>query len=186
MILTGPETAAQIEAGRITIDPFDENCVSPNSVDFHLGSDIGWYRRRWWGGSTLDCRRPNPFVRAEIPEEGMVLRPGRIYLASTREVMGSTHFVPIIRARSSIARLGLFVHCTADLIDIGSINRWTLQLHAVQPVRIYPGLRIGQVTFWVPRGHIVPYRGKYQGSMQAEPSQIWRDFTKEQAHAATP
>jgi dCTP deaminase len=177
VILTGPEIRAEVEAGRITIDPFSGSFLSPNSYDFHLGTDIGWYSRR-----TLDCRKENPFTRAVIPAGGMVLRPSRIYLASTREVMGSGHFVPIIRARSSVARLGLFIHCTADLIDIGSVNRWTLQLHAVQPVRIYPGLRIGQVTFWVPRGRIVLYQGKYQGSMRAEPSQIWRDFQKEEGH----
>lgn len=76
------------------------------------------------------------------------------------------------------------MHCTADLIDIGSVNRWTLQLHAVQPVRIYPGLRIGQVTFWVPKGDIVTYSGKYQGSMRAEPSQVWRDFNNEEGARA--
>ncbi|MFD7644664.1 dCTP deaminase [Kitasatospora sp. NPDC059795] len=181
MILTGPRIAEEVEAGRISISPFDPSFLSPNSYDFHLSSDIGWYRRRWWGGRTLDCRRPNPFTRSTIPEEGMVLRPGRIYLASTAETMGSEHFVPIIRARSSTARTGLFVHCTADLIDLGSINRWTLQLHAVQPVRVYPGQRIGQVTFWLPTGRIQLYRGKYQGSTLPEPSQLWRDFRKEDA-----
>ncbi|GLW58731.1 dCTP deaminase [Kitasatospora phosalacinea] len=184
MILTGPQIGAEVEEGRITISPFDTSLLSPNSYDFHLSSDIGWYRRRWWGGRTLDCRRPNRFTRSTIPEEGMVLRPGRIYLASTAETIGSEHFVPIIRARSSTARTGLFVHCTADLIDLGSLGRLTLQLHAVQPVRVYPGQRIGQVTFWVPTGRRELYRGKYQGSTLPEPSQIWRDFREEDCRGA--
>lgn len=111
-----------------------------------------------------------------MPDEGIVLQPGRIYLGHTLEVMGSDHYVPIIRGRSSVARLGLFVHVTADLIDIGSHNQWTLQFHAVQPVRIYPGMRIGQVTFWHPDGKIELYRGKYQGSMGPRGSEVHRDF----------
>ena len=75
--------------------------------------------------------------------------------------MGSKHFVPIIRGRSSVGRLGIFINITADLIDIGSINQWTLQLHAIAPVRVYPGMLIGQVTFWVPEGPIDLYTGKY-------------------------
>ncbi|MFT7835891.1 hypothetical protein Q5530_07050 [Saccharothrix sp. BKS2] len=105
---------------------------------------------------------------------------GRIYLAGTAERMGSEHYVPIIRARSSIARLGLFIHVTADLIDIGSINNWTLQLHAVQPVRVYPGMRIGQVTCWSVEGEIELYRGKYQHSRRPMPSMIHRDFSDEE------
>lgn len=174
MILTGPEIAHQVKRGDITIAPFDQECVSPNSYDFHLSRDLCWYT-----DEVLDCRRENPAIRARIPDEGVVLFPGRIYLASTAEKMGSERFVPIIRARSSIARLGLFVHVTADLIDIGSINHWTLQLHAVQPVRVYPGMRIGQVTFWVTRGEIVLYTGKYQGSTLPMPSLVHRDLSGE-------
>jgi dCTP deaminase len=94
----------------------------------------------------------------------MVLQPGKVYLGHTSEVMGSESFVPIIKGKSSTARLGLFVHMTADLIDIGSINQWTLQLHPVMPVRVYPKMRIGQVTFWVPVGEITLYSGKYKGT----------------------
>lgn len=171
MILTGPEIARQVQADRIHIHPFDEGMLSPNSYDFRLSGQLGWYAEK-----VLDARRPNAFVEGSIPPDGMTLQPGRIYLASTAETMGSEHYVPIIRARSSIARLGLFVHVTADLIDIGSINRWTLQLHAVQPVRVYPGMRIGQVTFWRTEGKIDLYRGKYQHSTRPMPSLAYRDF----------
>jgi dCTP deaminase len=72
--------------------------------------------------------------------------------------------------------MGLFVHVTADLIDIGSHNQWTLQLHAVQPLRIFTNMLIGQVTFWAVQGEISLYEGKYQGSMGPRPSEIYRDF----------
>ncbi|MEV6379033.1 dCTP deaminase [Streptomyces sp. NPDC051773] len=171
MILTGPEIAARVKTGAIQIAPYDEQRIQPNSYDFHLGERIGWYT-----SEVLDCARENPFEEHAIPGDGMVLEPDRIYLASTREKIGSDSYVPIIRARSSIARLGLFVHCTADLIDIGSFGQLTLQLHAVQRVQIYPGLLVGQVTFWVPQGEIVLYDGKYQGSEGPRPSLVQHDF----------
>ncbi|MFE7133538.1 dCTP deaminase [Streptomyces sp. NPDC057638] len=170
MILTGPEIQARVASGEITLRPFDPALLSPNSYDLHL-DDIGWYREK-----VLDCARDNPFERHTIPPEGLVLSPGRIYLAATAETIGSDHVVPIVRARSSIARLGLFVHVTADLIDLGSHGRLTLQLHAVQPVRVYPGLRIAQITFWTTVGAVRLYDGKYQGSERAMPSQSHRDF----------
>ena len=72
--------------------------------------------------------------------------------------------------------MGLFIHITADLIDIGSYNEWTLQLHAVQPVKVYPNMLIGQVTFWKVQGEIKLYNGKYQGSKGPYESQIYKDF----------
>ena len=69
-----------------------------------------------------------------VPSAGSGTLP--VTNSTTEEVMGSDRFVPIIHGRSSTARMGLFVHITADLIDIGSYNQWTLQLHAVQPVRM--------------------------------------------------
>lgn len=112
----------------------------------------------------------------EIPTEGYILEPEILYLGHTEEMMGSNWYVPIIRGRSSIGRIGLFIHITADLIDIGSINQWTLQLHCVQPIRIYAGMLIGQVTFWHVDGEITLYQGKYQGSRGPMASQIHKDF----------
>lgn len=171
MILTGPEIWRQVKSGRIEIDPFEPDRLSPNSYDFLLSDEICWYAEQ-----VLDRRRENKAVYSRIPPEGMVLVPGTIYLGSTMERMGSEHYVPIIRARSSVARLGLFVHVTADLIDIGSINHWTLQLHAVQPVRIYPRMRIGQVTFWCTMGEVKLYQGKYRDSIGPMPSLIHQDL----------
>lgn len=158
MILTGSAIVEAVEAGRIVIDPFDLDQVGPNSYDFRLGD-----RCRMYCNSTLDAAIDNPTSELEIGENGILLDPARIYLFNTVEVMGSTHYVPIIRGRSSTGRLGIFIDITADLIDIGSINQWTLQLHAVQPIRVYPGMLVGQVTFWCVHGEIVLYSGKYEG-----------------------
>jgi len=70
-----------------------------------------------------------------------------------------------------------FINITADLIDIGSINQLTLQLNAVQPVTIYPGMQIGQVTFWVPCGEIKKYDGKYKNAKGPVASKMHLDFS---------
>jgi dCTP deaminase len=156
MILTGDELERQVSDGRIVIDPFVPSQINPNSYDFTLGS-----RLRTYVADTLDSRKENDTVEQLIPPEGVVLAPNKIFLVNTAERIGSDYYVPIIRGRSSIGRMGLFVHITADIIDLGSINQLTLQLHSVVPVRIYPGMLIGQVTFWVPIGKIALYDGKY-------------------------
>lgn len=171
MILTGSKIISEHRAGKIIIQPFDIKQTNPNSYDFRLGNKVMVYREK-----VLDTKVKNETEIITIPQNGLVLEPGRLYLGHTAEVMGSEYYVPIIRGRSSTGRLGLFVHITADLIDIGSVNQWTLQMHAVQPVRVYPGMLIGQVTFWQPTGKIRIYDGKYQGSRGPVASQIYKDF----------
>ena len=171
MILTGSEIVKQIKNGKIEINPFNIEQINPNSYNFRLGDKIKYYVNK-----ILDPKIKQEVEEIEIRPEGYVLKPDKIYLGHTLEVMGSDYYVPIIRGRSSTARLGLFIHVTADIIDIGSHNQWTLQLHAVQPVKVYPGMLIGQVTFWKVFGEIVLYKGKYQGSMGPYESQIYKDF----------
>lgn len=180
MILTGPEIERQVRLGGIFVDPYDPDQVRPNSYDFRLGNLLCGYE-----ADLLDARVENRTWRREIPEEGVVLERGKIYLGHSVETIGSEQFVPIIRARSSVARLGLFIHVTADLIDIGYIGQWTLQLHAVQPVRVYPGMLIGQVTFWKVRGAIRLYDGKYQAGRGPQASKSYADFQRADASAVT-
>jgi dCTP deaminase len=151
--------------------PFNRSQLNPNSYNFTLGKTIKIYKKY-----ILDPKIDNEVETLEIPENGLVLNPKRLYLGHTEEIMGSNYYVPIIRGRSSTGRLGLFVHITSDLIDIGSINQWTLMLHAVQKTIIYPRMLIGQVTFWKVIGKIKLYSGKYQGSRGPTPSQIYKDF----------
>src|SRR5688572_508957 len=132
MILTGLKIAEEVKNGNIIIDPFDHNQINPNSYNFRLGKTIKVYKNK-----VLDPKKENETRTITIPEEGLLLKPNILYLAHTKEKMGSEKYVPVIRGRSSTGRLGLFVHITADLIDIGSINQWTLMLHAVQDLIIY-------------------------------------------------
>jgi len=172
MILTGKEIERQVNIGRIQITPFSKEQINPNSYDFRLGDTLLIYN-----DEILDPKKEQETTEIRIGKEGYVLSTDKIYLGFTREIMGSDYYVPIIRAKSSIARMGLFIHITADLIDIGSHNQWTLQLHAVQPVVIYPDMLIGQVTFWTVEGEICLYNGKYQGALGAKPSLIFNDFS---------
>ena len=171
MILTGPKIKEEYTNGTITIAPFNEKYVNPNSYDFCLGNTLVVYKNK-----ELDSKVPNETETIIIPEEGMVLQPDTLYLGHTIEIMGSDIYVPILRGKSSTGRMGLFVHITADLIDIGFKGRFTLMMHAVQPLRIYPGMRIGQVTFWQATGNVNLYSGKYQGSSLPAASQVYKDF----------
>lgn len=159
MILTGTEIMRQVELGAITISPFDRKKINPNSYDFCLGGDLLVYRRK-----ILDAKKANATRQIHIDTAGVELSPERIYLGHTVEHFATDQFVPIFFAKSSIARLGLFIHVTANLIDIGHRGQWTLHLHAVQPLRIYPGMLIGQATFWRTEGDVRLYSGKYQDS----------------------
>ncbi|MFI8631245.1 dCTP deaminase domain-containing protein [Microbacterium sp. NPDC077663] len=156
MILTGPQITRCVADGTITIDPFDPASVNPNSYNYRLGDTLLVSR-----DEVFDAARSPTWKEFEIPEEGFTLRAGRLYLASTLETIGSSEYVTSLIGRSSLGRLGLFLQVTADLGHVGAVHRWTLELHAVQPLRIYRGMRIGQVSFWESRGSVLRYVGRY-------------------------
>lgn len=176
MILTGPAIRTAVENVDIVIDPFDPSQLGPNAYDFRLGERCIAYSEL-----VLDAARPNRTEAIPFGVDGLLLDPSRIRLFNTFERMGSRRFVPIIRGRSSVGRLGIFIDITADLIDLGSINRWTLQLHVVQPVRVYPGMLIGQVTFWATTGDVVLYSGKYARYESPVASLSYLDFDRRDA-----
>lgn len=171
MILTGTEILKNVNEKKITIEQFNVAQLNPNSYNFTLGDKLLVYENH-----ILDVKKENKTRELSIPQEGVVLSPGTVYLGYTNEIIGSDFFVPIIRGRSSIGRLGLFVNITSDLIDIGSINQFTLQLTAVQPVIVYPNMQIGQVTFWIPSGEIKKYSGKYKDARGPVASRAHLDF----------
>lgn len=124
----------------------------------------------------LDAKKKIKTKTIEIPNDGMILEPNKLYLGCTKEIIGSDYYVPIITGRSSTGRLGLFVQITSDLVDIGFKGKLTLQFCATQPVKIYKGMKIGQVMFWKVFGEADLYKGKYQNSEEPRQSEIWRDF----------
>lgn len=171
MILTGSEIAKRVESGEIVISPFRPENVNPNSYNFTISPELRVYEK-----GVIDVKAEKPSKIITIGKDGYVLKPSQLYLASTVEVMGSRHFVPTYAARSSIARLGMFINLSAPLGDIGFIGQWTLQLFSLNSIRIYAGMNIGQMMFWQVQGRIELYNGKYQGAQGALSSQIFRDF----------
>lgn len=171
MILTGNEIQKQVKKGRIILTPFNKQNITTNSYDLTLGDSYIKYTCK-----IIDPARKNKYVLKKIPKTGLLLKKGDFILGHSVEKLGSKHYVPIIHARSSIARMGLFVHVTADLIDIGSIGNVTFQLYATLPIKIYSLMTIGQVSFWVPKGKIKLYKGKYQDSIGPRASEIHKDF----------
>ena len=171
MILTGNEIENQVKLGRIKIEKFDPKYVSTNSYDLVLGNKILTYT-----GDLLDPKIDNNHLICNIPSEGLQMKPGDFILGETAVAIGSDNYVGIIHAKSGIARLGLFVHVTADLLDIGYYGKLTFQLYATLPLVIYPGMPVGQITFWVPRGEIVLYNGKYQNGLGPQSSKVYLDL----------
>ena len=155
MILTKDQIIQEVNRKTITIDPFDRACLNPNSYNYRLGDKICEAPLQ----TTRELALPN--IATSLTSEGMKLIPGRVYLAHTAEVIGSKKFVTSLIGRSSVGRLGLFVQLSADLGNLGSAHCWTLELACVQPTIVYPGMVIGQVSFWVPVGDIVEYDGRY-------------------------
>jgi|SRR3989344_1249109 len=147
MILTGSQIIEEVCNGSICLDPFEESSVNPNSYNYRLG--------RVLMEITYDVSDIKAFPiqnKLTIPDKGYLLQPNKLYLGVTYETIGSSNYVPSLIGRSSLGRLGLFLQITADLGHIGTCHKWTLELTVVQPLKVYPKMKIGQVSFWVPEG----------------------------------
>lgn len=153
MILTGNKIKEEFKAGNIVIKPFSEDQINPNSYNYRLGSTIKVF-------SGFDDKKSS-FEEIVIPEEGYVLEPGKMYLATTKEVIGSSKYAMSLIGRSSMGRYGLFLQVSANLGHTTSEHKWTLEIVATLPIRLYPGMIIGQVSFWDNYGSFEEYSGKY-------------------------
>lgn len=172
MILTGNEIKMQATAGNIYIEDFSPDRLGPNSYNLRLAPELLMYTE-----AILDPKARNRTREIEIPAEGYILRPGKLYLAKTMERTTTRNLVPMLVGRSSIGRLGIFVHVTAGFGDIGFDGNWTLELTCVEPVRVYPGMEICQIYYQTIVGQILEeYRGKYQGSRDIVESRIYKEF----------
>jgi len=171
MILSGDEIVRHL--GRdIVIDPFAESRLNPNSYNLTLHDELLVYEE-----VVLDMREPNRTRRLRIPQEGLVMTPQRLYLGRTVERTETHNFVPMIEGRSSIGRLGLFVHVTAGFGDVGFCGYWTLEMFAIQPIRIYPGVPICQIFYHQIAGDITEYASnKYQHNRDIQPSLFYKEL----------
>ncbi len=177
MIISDSKILENIENKRIVITPFDRKNLGSNSYDVHLGNKLGGYV-----DNVIDAKLHNKIKLWEIPEEGFVLRPGNLYLGSTLEYTETYDHIPFIDGKSSTGRLGIDIHATAGKGDVGFKGYWTLEISSTKPVRIYAGMPIGQLIFYVIEGVVInPYdkkeNAKYadQGKDPVE-SMMWKNF----------
>ncbi|MCB1326564.1 MAG: dCTP deaminase [Spirochaetales bacterium] len=171
MILSGSEIKKRMGTD-IKIEPYDEEFLNPNSYNLRLHNELVIYTNR-----QLDMKTPNPTSQIIIPEDGYLLEPGRLYLGRTLEYTETHNLVPMLEGRSSVGRLGMFVHVTAGFGDVGFKGYWTLEISTIQPIRIYPGVEICQIFYHTVAGEIVEYRSnKYQNNAGIQPSLLYKDF----------
>ena len=151
MVLSDRDIRAEIEAGRIVIDPFTPDAIQPSSVDLHLDRRFRVFR---------NSRYPYIDVRADQPEltelveiggdDPFILHPGEFVLGSTFELVALPNdLVARLEGKSSLGRLGLLIHSTAGYVDPGWEGNLTLELSNVAnlPITLYDGMKIGQISF---------------------------------------
>ncbi len=172
-ILTKQKILESINNGDIRISPFNEKQLNPGSYDIRLGRNVKVYKDWAHGTSTkrghqrvIDIKREPETIESVMDEDGLVLYPGCFYLMHTEERVYARNFVPVIDGKSSIGRLGLKVHATAGLGDCGFDGQYTLEVEVAGPLKVYPGIRIGQIRFFETVGEIEDYRltGHYVGN----------------------
>ena len=175
MILSGREIVRHM--GReIVIEPFDPKRVNPNSYNLSLANELLVYDE-----TVLDMKKPNTAHRIEIPEEGLLLEPNRLYLGRTNEYTKTDRYVPMLEGRSSVGRLGLFIHVTAGFGDVGFAGYWTLEMFCIHPIVIYPNVEICQIYYHTIQGEYTKYdSGKYQNNTGVQPSMLYKDFLKKE------
>lgn len=171
----------EIAKGHIKIDPYNEANLNPNSYNVTLSNELLIYTC-----GVIDMKKDNPYTIITMPEKGFEIEPGLLYLGRTVE-RTECHGVHVsIDGRSSVGRLGVNVHCTAGFGDNHFKGYWTFEIFCIQPVIIYPFVKISQIYFQDycgAEGEDVyteeeGYKGKYQDNNGVESSKMWMEFLK--------
>jgi dCTP deaminase len=171
MILSGKEIRKKL-GNEIIIEPFNEKQLNPNSYNLRLHNKLLVYDEL-----ILDMKKENKVKEIIIPEEGLILETGKLYLGRTLEYTETDKYVPMLEGRSSIGRLGLFIHVTAGFGDVGFCGFWTLEIFCVQPIKIYPNVELCQIYYHSIEGEYDKYSsGKYQHNEEVQPSLLYKDF----------
>ncbi|MGH9263015.1 MAG: dCTP deaminase [Acidimicrobiales bacterium] len=186
MILSDRTIREELAAGRIGIDPLDESCIQPSSVDLRLDKLFRVFLNHTM--PVIDVRKDLSDLTREVEidqGDAFILHPGEFVLGSTFEKISlPDDLVARIEGKSSLGRLGLLIHSTAGFIDAGFSGHITLELSNVAnlPITLYPGMKIGQVSFLrMTTPADVPYGSskvgsKYQGQRGPTPSRYWENF----------
>ncbi|SCY98403.1 dCTP deaminase [Alkaliphilus peptidifermentans] len=171
MILSGKEIEKKI-GKEICIEPFNKSQLNSNSYNLKLHNELLVYEE-----PVLDMKKENKAKKIVIPPEGLLLETGRLYLGRTLEHTTTDGYVPMLEGRSSIGRLGLFVHVTAGFGDVGFSGFWTLEMFCVHPIIIYPETEICQIFYHKIEGEYEKYTSnKYQNNKGIQPSLLFKDF----------
>jgi dCTP deaminase len=184
MILSDRSIREEIEAGRIVIDPFDPGCIQPSSVDLHVDAEFRVFANNRYPFIDVKQEQPDLTELVEVkPDEPFILHPGEFVLGSTLErVTLPDDLVARLEGKSSLGRLGLLIHSTAGYVDPGWDGNLTLELSNVAnlPITLYPGMKIGQISFFrLTTAAETPYGAagnKYQGQRGPTASRSFEDF----------
>ncbi len=186
MVLSDRSIREALDSGRIVIDPRDDDCIQPSSVDLHVDRYFRLFRNHT--SRVIDVREDQEDL-TELVDIGedlpLILHPGEFVLGSTREkVKLPDDLVARLEGKSSLGRLGLLIHSTAGFVDAGWDGHLTLELSNVAnlPITVYPRMKIGQISFLqmtTPADH--PYgsaglKSKYQGQRGPTPSRYADNF----------
>ena len=186
MILSDHDIRAEIDSGRIGIEPFDESAVQPSSVDLHVDRFFRTFHNHRY--QVIDVKQPMEGLTelVEVNEdEPFILHPGEFVLGSTCEYVRLPHdLVARLEGKSSLGRLGLLIHSTAGYVDPGFEGHLTLELSNVAnlPITLYPNMKIGQISFFkLTSAADNPYGSgaigsKYQGQRGPTPSRYYENF----------
>ena len=186
VILSDSTIREQLTAGRIVIDPLDESCLQPSSIDVKVSNLFRVFRNHT--ASVIDVKNDMTSLTelVEIADgDAFMLHPGEFALGSTLERVGvPDDMVARVEGKSSLGRLGLLIHSTAGFIDAGFDGHITLELSNVAnlPITLYPGMKIGQVSFMMMTTPAdKPYGkgasgSKYQGQRGPTPSRYFENF----------
>ena len=131
--------------GKIHVSPFNPDFVGTNSIDVTLGNKLKILMLN--AHDHIEPTMEQKYYEIDIPESGLILDPSLCYLGHTVEEIGSDYFLPCYEGRSSIARMFLHTHVCAGFGDLGFKRQWTLEIYCQKRIKVYPGMKIGQVYF---------------------------------------
>ncbi len=186
MVLSDRSIREALASGRLVVEPTSDDCIQPSSVDVHVDRYFRVFRNHTQ--RVIDVREAQEDLTELIDvgeDEPMILHPGEFMLGSTTERIGlPDDLVGRLDGKSSLGRLGLVIHSTAGFIDAGWDGHITLELSNVAnlPITLYPGMKIGQISFFqMTTAAERPYgaRGlgsKYKGQRGPTPSRYAENF----------
>lgn len=209
MILSDSRILKEKEKGTIVIDPWRDECLGSNSYDCHLSEHLAIYMPakdskinfEWIqhlvtnrlaqsdiqgalqeaSNICLDAKLHNEVFHFDIPDSGLILYPGILYLGSTVEYTETHAHVPFIEGKSSMGRLGVDIHATAGKGDVGFCGHWTLEISVKQPVKLYAGMPSAQLIYFPVEGEVLnPYNKKTGAKYSGQPgkpveSMMWKN-----------